>query len=191
MKRFSRESSRIRLFVWLVAFTPLFAIGDLAACHGQQSSAPPTLENLLQDEAVAPVQRPVAVASGDPTETVDQHAGRFQGDLVRPKGGVQHPDLDNAWAEYDAAGAKVAESIRAAIAKQFDDTAAKGDLDSAEKWQAALKKFEKTGEVPSEIEKKIATSTALTDYKKAKDTLAKAYENVVKALTTDKKIAEI
>jgi tetratricopeptide (TPR) repeat protein len=110
--------------------------------------------------------------------------------VARPKDGVQHPDLDRAWAEYEQSVAKTAEGITAAIAKKFDVAAAKGDLDAAEKWQAALEKFEKAGEVPTEAEVNAIVKAAVTDYKKAKEELYKAYELVVKALTRDKKIAE-
>jgi hypothetical protein len=110
--------------------------------------------------------------------------------VARPKDGVQHPDLDKAWAEYDAVVAKAAEGIKAAITKQFDAATAKGDLDAAEKWQAALEKFEKAGEVPTDAETKSTVSAAVVAYKKAKEELAKAYEPVVKALTMEKKIAD-
>jgi len=115
---------------------------------------------------------------------------RPAGTLTRPKDGVQHPDLDKAWAEYDASVSKVTASIKAATTKQFDAAAAKGDLDTAEKWQATLEKFEKTGELPTEKETKMAVSAAVVEYKKAKEELGTAYESVVKALTMEKKIAE-
>ena len=115
---------------------------------------------------------------------------RPAGTLTRPKDGVQHPDLDKAWAEYDASVSKVTASIKAATTKQFDAAAAKGDLDTAEKWQATLEKFEKTGELPTEKETKMAVSAAVVEYKKAKDELSKAYEAVVTALTMEKKITE-
>jgi tetratricopeptide (TPR) repeat protein len=103
---------------------------------------------------------------------------------------VQHPDLDKAWADYDAAVAKAAERIKAAISKQFDAATAKGDLDPAEKWQLALEKFEKAGEVPADTEARAAVNAAVADYNKAKDKLFEAYEDVVKSLTMEKKIAE-
>lgn len=106
------------------------------------------------------------------------------------KDGVKHPDLDKAWTDYDAAVAKVTESIKAAIAKQFDAATAKGDLDAAEKWQVIGEKFEKAGELPTDKEAKTAVSAAVADYKKAREELTKVYEAVVKNLTMEKKIAE-
>ena len=115
---------------------------------------------------------------------------RPAGTLTRPKDGVQHPDLDRAWAEYDASVSKVTASIKAATTKQFDAAAAKGDLDTAEKWQATLDKFEKTGELPTEKETKTAVSAAVAVFKKAGEELTKAYETVVSSLTMEQKIAE-
>ena len=149
-----------------------------AACLAQQPTGPATLENLLLPDKA---QKPAAAGVGPK---------RFVGSVVRPQDGVKHPDLDKGWAVYDAAAAKAAESIKAAILKQFDAATAKGDLDNAEKWQATLEKFEKTGELPTEKEAKTAVSAAVADYKKAKDELSKAYEAVVTALTMEKKITE-
>ena len=149
-----------------------------AACLAQQPTGPATLENLLLPDKA---QKPAAAGVGPK---------RFVGSVVRPQDGVQHPDLDKGWAVYDASAAKAAESIKAAISKQFDAATAKGGLDAAEKWQATLEKFEKTGELPTEKEAKTAVNAAVADYKKAKDELSKAYEGVVTALTMEKKITE-
>jgi hypothetical protein len=154
------------------------------APHGvaQQVPGRATLEPLVNspDSQSAPVV-PAAAESG---------GKRPAGIAARPKDGVSHPDLDTAWAEYDQTVAKVAESIKAAILKQFNAAAEKGDLDTAERWQTALENFAKAGDVPSELETKGAVSAAVADYKKAKDELGKAYETVVKTLTMEKKIAE-
>ena len=115
---------------------------------------------------------------------------RPAGTLTRPKDGVQHPDLDRAWVENDASVSKVTASIKAATTKQFDAAAAKGDFDTAEKWQATLEKFEKTGELPTEKEAKTAVSAATTVFNKAGEELTKAYETVVSSLTMEQKIAE-
>jgi len=151
----------------------------------QQAKGPRTLEGLLNSEDA---QKPaVAAAEADAT---DAGPKRPAGTVVRPKDGVQHPDLDKAWADYDAAVSKAAESIKAAINKQFDAATEKGDLDAADKWQTALEKFEKAGEVPTEKETKVAVNAATADFKKAKEELTKAYEAVKKALTMEKKIQE-
>jgi hypothetical protein len=155
-----------------------------AACVAQQGSGPATLESLVNagDAQEAPTT-PEAEAS-------DSGPNRPAGTVTRPKDGVQHPDLNDAWAEYDETVAKAAESIKAAITKQFDAAAAEGDLDAAEKWQAVLEKFEKTGDVPVDAEAKATVSVAAANYKKAKEELIKAYEAVVKALTMEKNIAD-
>lgn len=158
----------------------LLIVGGSASCFAQQPG-PATLEGLLNfDEA----QKPTAAAEAD--------AGpkRPAGTATRPKDGVQHPDLDKAWADYDVAVAKAAEGVRAAINKQFDAATAKGDLDAAEKWQVIGEKFKNAGELPAENETKAAVNSAVVEYKKAGDELSKAYEAVVKNLTMEKKIAE-
>jgi tetratricopeptide (TPR) repeat protein len=167
----------------------VFTLASLACwntspCLAQQPAGPRTLENLLNSDNA---QKPAAAAEADATNAGPK---RPAGTVARPADGVQHPDLDKAWAEYDAAVTKAAEGIQAAINKQFDAATTKGDLDAAEKWQAALEKFEKAGEVPAESETKAAVSSAASEYKKAREELSKAYETVVKALTMDKKIAE-
>jgi hypothetical protein len=156
----------------------------VAVCISQEPSGPPTLENL--------VNAPESQSTPASPEAEAPAAGpkRPAGIAVRPKDGVQHPDLDKAWAEYDATVDKAGAVISAAISKQFDAATQKGDLDAAEKWQTALEKFDKAGEVPAEKEIKAAVSSAVTDYKKADDSLAKAYELVVKTLTMEKKISE-
>jgi hypothetical protein len=154
---------------------------NTAACLAQQPIGPATLEGLLNsNEAKEPAVAAEADAGPKPPA----------GTVARPKDGVQHSDLDKAWAEYDVAVGKAAESIKAAINKQFDAATVKGDLDAAEKWQNALDKFEKAGEVPVETETKAAASAAVSDYKKAKEALGNAYEALVKSLTMAKKIAE-
>ena len=113
-----------------------------------QQSGPATLEGLLNS---GEAQEATAAAGSD---AADAGPKRPAGTVTRPKDGVQHPDLDKAWADYDAAVTKAAEGIRAAINKQFDAATAKGDLDAAEKWQVLGEKFEKAGELPAETETK-------------------------------------
>ena len=149
-----------------------------AACLAQQPTGPATLENLLN--------------SNESPKTAESDASPKQpaGTVTRPEDGVQHPDLDKAWADYEAAVVKVTESMKAAISKQFDAATAKGDLDAAEKWQVIGEKLENAGELPAETETKAAVNSAVAEYKKAGDELSKAYEAVVKNLTMEKKIAE-
>jgi hypothetical protein len=169
---------------WVFCFACVLVLGSPSAFFGQEPSGPRTLENLLKSDDAEQSAAP-AEANG-----IDAGPKRPEGTVSRPKDGVQHPDLDKAWADYDAAVAKAAERIKAAISKQFDAATAKGDLDPAEKWQLALEKFEKAGEVPADTEARAAVNAAVADYNKAKDKLFEAYEDVVKSLTMEKKIAE-
>lgn len=148
----------------------------------QQPSGAATLEDLSRtDEST---KQPV----GPKADGANAGQKRPAGTLTRPKDGVQHPDLDKAWEEYEAAVFEAAEGIRTAIAKQFDAATEKGDLDAAEKWQAAAEQFEKAGALPNATELKTPVNTAVGDYRKAKDQLVKTYDAVVKALTMDKDI---
>lgn len=104
---------------------------------------------------------------------------------LRPENGVRHPVLDEAWAKYDGFVATAAASIRPVIFEQFNDATAKGDLDAAEQWQAALEKLE-TGELDGVR----VRHEALADYEKAKNELREAYKLVIKSLTIEKRIAE-
>jgi hypothetical protein len=168
---------------WSLGFAVALVVAGSVPCVAQQPSGPSTLEALLADET-----RQTATAT-----EADANAGvpsRPAGTVSRPKDGVQHPDLDKAWADYEAAVAKATEAIRAAISKQFDAATAKGDLDAAEKWQMIGEKFEKAGELPPGSEMRAAVTAAATDYKKAREEIAKAYDSVVKTMTMEKKIAE-
>lgn len=169
---------------WCLMVASVLGPGFLSASVAQQPTGPATLEN-----AVTPAEVPKRRSASE-ARTGDAGAVRPAGMLSRPKDGAQHADLDKAWADYDAAMLKAVEGIKSAIAKQFDAATAKGDLDTAEKWQAALEKFEQAGECPSANETKAAVSSALIESKKAEGNLFKAYEAVVKTFTKEKKIAE-
>jgi hypothetical protein len=153
----------------------LFPCAALRTCVAQQSS-PQALEGLLQAEE-------------SPNTTAG--IGKLPaGTVKRPKDGVQHPDLDEAWADYEATVKAVFETLRSSVAEQFEAAAAKGDLDAAERWQSIADAFRETGEVPVQQETMTILSAAAADYKKAREELGKAYEAVVKALTMEKRIAE-
>jgi hypothetical protein len=145
------------------------------ACLAQQPPGAATLETSV---------------SGDDSKAKTAGTVRPAGTLVRPQDGVQHPDLDKAWTEYDAAVAKVTESIKAIIAKQFDAATEKGDLDAAEKWQVIGENFAESGKLPTATETKATVSAAVAEYKKAREELTNAYEAVVKVVTTEKKIKD-
>ena len=169
----------MRSLVYLFMLASL-ACGNTAACLAQQPG-PATLEGLVNSGEAQ--EAPTAAEA-------DAGPNRPAGTVTRPKDGVKHPDLDKAWIDYDVAVGKAAESIKAAINKQFDAATAKGDLDAAEKWQNALEKFEKAGVVPMEKETETAVSDAIADFTKAKEELTKVYEAMVKALTMEKRIDE-
>jgi hypothetical protein len=127
-----------------------------------------------------------------PAANAETDAGlkRPAGTVTRPKDGVQHPDLDKAWSKYDAAVSNAYSRVRAEIVRQFDAATAEGDLDAAEKWQAALKTYDSNGQLPAEAKVKAVVMDGANGVKQAKDELAEAYEAVVKALTKEKKISE-
>lgn len=128
-------------------------------------------------------------AAAAETGAADAAPRRPAGTVARLTDGVQHPDLDKAWAEYDAAVAKASDCIKAAIAKQFDAATAKGHLDAAEKWQAIAQAYDQDGAFPVEPEARTIVTSGVNATERAKADLGKAYESVVKALTVDKKIA--
>lgn len=158
----------------------------------QQQTGPATLENLLRDKVAAPTQRPAAIDATDPAESA-LPAGRIQGAVARPKDGVQHPDLDAAWAEYDTQIETVAKAIEQAIERELKAAAEAGDLDAALKWKTAGEQFKKDGRIPEGMEgtkpqgrpkpkptKPEASSQSIVA--EAQGRLAKAYEAVEKEL---------
>lgn len=161
----------------------VLAAGASFPCCAQTPPGPRTLEGLVnsgepQVNAVPETEQSVAAPK------------RPAGTVARPEDGVQHPDLDEAWADYDEIIAEAAATVRTAIAKQLDAAANNGDLDAVEKWQAAMDKFENDGEVPAATETKAAVTDAVKDYKKAKEKLIEVYEAVQKSLTIDRRIDE-
>ncbi len=118
----------------------------------QQPTGPTTLENLLTDEGAAPAKRPVAVDASAPAAPNPFPSGRIQGAVARPRDGVQHPDLDKAWAEYDEQIETAAKAIEQAIEKQLNAAAASGDLDAALKWKRAGEQFQKDGQIPEVLD---------------------------------------
>jgi hypothetical protein len=165
----------------LAAF--MTVLGIALRCFAQPQPGPATPEGLVN--AGVAQEAPAAAES----ESANAGPKPPAGTAVRPEDGVQHPDLDKAWAEYDATVTKAAEGIKAVISKQFDAATAKGDLNAAQKWQVIGEKFAKTGELPAESDARLV-SVAIAELKKAKEKLAKAYESVVKDLTIEKKITE-
>jgi hypothetical protein len=170
--------------LWVVRFACVLVLVSSSASFGQEPSGPQTLENLLKSDDS---EQSAAPAGADGTDAVPK---RPSGTVIRDRDAVQHPELDKAWADYDAAVAKASKGIQAAIAKQFDAATSRGDLDAAVTWQEIGEKFEKAGEIPTASEINGVVSAAVNDYEKARELLSKAYESTVKVLTKEKKIAE-
>ena len=74
------------------------------------------------------------------------------GAVARPKDGVQHPDLDAAWTEYDKQIETAAKAIEQAIERELSKAAEAGDLDAALKWKTAGEQFKKAGRIPEGME---------------------------------------
>jgi hypothetical protein len=140
----------MRLWAFVVSCVIVFD-GSLPGFAQQQQTGPATLENLLGDEVTAPTQRPVAVDATDPAATAVP-AGRIHGAIARPKDGVQHPDIDAAWAEYDKQIETAAQAIEQAIEKELNAAAAAGDLDAALIWKTAGEQFRKDGRIPEGLD---------------------------------------
>jgi hypothetical protein len=120
-------------------------------------------------------------------------SGRIQGACARPKDGVEHPDLDAAWAEYDEQIEAAAKAVEEAIERELNAAAAGGDLDAALKWKAAREQFQKDGRIPEGLDHGKAKGRPRQKPQKpepspqslvveAQGRLAKAYEAVEKEL---------
>lgn len=160
----------------------LLAVGSLiggasASCFAQRPSGPPTLEALVNGESES---RSVPDAAATSSQR--------RGVLARPTDPAHHPDLDKAWNDYEAAVAQITQNVEAAIQQQFDASAAKGDLDTAEVWQKALDEFTKRGMLPAEEASKAVVDKARTALAKAQQDLGEGYAAVIKALTINKDI---
>ena len=173
----------MRTVLGLLVFASLFC-GVPRRCSAQPAPDSETHKDFLKPGKA--LQPSVAAEPG----SSEQQLSRPVGFAARPKDGVQHPDLDKAWAEYGLAVDQAVATIKAAISKQFDAARLKGNLDNCEKWQSALKRFEKAGELPVEGETKAAMTPVTNEYKKAKDKLLRAYDEVVKDLTIKSEIDE-
>jgi hypothetical protein len=159
-----------------------FLCWNTAACVAQQAAEPATLEKLvLSGEAQGTPSAPSATASG---AGLSQPAGA----VVRPKGGIRRPELDKAWAEYDAVVTKAAEGLRAALSKQFDAATAKGDLEAASRLQESRKRFEQRGEMPRDKEATGAVASARSSFAKANAALKRAYKELTESITKEKRI---
>jgi len=125
-------------------------------------------------------------AAANQEATIPAHPA---GTLVRPAGSYKCPELDEAWAIYDAAIAKATDAVREFVSDQFDDATDKADLKEAVKWQKIGEAF-KSGQLPSAIEAKPVVDDAKKAFQQAKSGLAAAYESFTKTLTREKKIQD-
>jgi hypothetical protein len=169
----------------------LAALARWDVALAQPGTAPATLENLLKGDVS---QEPATAPGG---VVVGAAQVRPAGIVARPKEGFKHPGLDKAWDLYDAAVAKIADSVAGAISKQFDAASSRGDLNAAEKWSALGKAFVTHGAIPTESDATLRASDAAkvftearAEFAKAGVILQKAYEEVTQSLTKDKKLLE-
>lgn len=172
----------MRAFVLLLASYSLVVEGP-TACFAKQSALATREESGPSDDA----KGPLAVADAG---TANENPVRAAGTVGRPTDGFQHPDLDRAWAQYNAAIAKATNRIRDAIGKQFEAATAKGDLDAAQKWEKLAASFEDGGDLSAEAEATPALGVVIAEYEKAKNQLAGAYKSLEKSLTVQKKLLE-
>jgi hypothetical protein len=144
--------------------------------------------------SAALAQRPAAVDASEPAAPTPLPTGRIQGAVTRPKDGVQHPDLDAAWIEYDEQIETAAKAIEQAIEKGLNAAAASGDLDAALKWKTAGEQFQKDGQIPEVLDSQRPQGRPKPKPTKpepspqslvaeARARLAKAYESAEQQLT--------
>jgi hypothetical protein len=166
----------MRSFIWLLAVVSLIG-GASASCFAQRPLGPPTFEALVNGESESRAAPDAAAASS-----------QRRGVLARPTDRAHHADLDKAWEDYEAAVAQITKNVEAAIQRQFDASAAKGDLDAAEVSQKALDDFTKRGMLPAGEASKAVVDKARTALAKAQQDLGEGYAAVIKALTINKDI---
>jgi hypothetical protein len=116
--------------------------------------------------------------------------------MIRPKNGVQHPDLDQAWAKYDEQIEVAVKAVEQAIERELNAAAATGDLDAALKWKTANEQFQREGTIPDGLDGRRAGERprpkqakpilrALPLIAEAREQLAEAYRSAVKSLTKE------
>jgi hypothetical protein len=117
-------------------------VGVAIPCFAQAPPGPATLETLANS--------PEAQSAQAAPEAADSGPKRPAGTVARPKDGVQHPDLDKAWAKYDAVVDEAFGDVEAEMRKQFDAAEKIGDFKVAKKWETYLRKFKELGELPDD-----------------------------------------
>lgn len=185
--------------------TPLRVVTSLAmvlgaACPAVEPVAPERLDQRPSGDGPQHVgERPpapdAAARSAEPggrpkVEPGKARVVRPRGTLARPAGATKHADLDRAWDAYEAAVVKFSESLAAAIGRQFDASAARGDLDAADTWQAAARVYGSEGVIPADLEIRGGLAAADAAVRRAREDLARTYESLTRALTIEKRIED-
>lgn len=142
----------LAMYSWALGVLLAVMVTCSPPCLAQQSTGSATLENLLADDGAVSAPRPVAVDATAPVAAIGLPAGRIQGAAGRPKDGVQHPNLDTAWAEYDEQIEKAIKAVEQAIERELNKAAEAGDLDAALKWKSAGGQFRKDGKIPEGLD---------------------------------------
>lgn len=172
---------------WAVVAVASLGLSISGTCFAQTPSGPSTLDNLLQDD------KPTAATTEAIPPAVEDEARpvRPEGTYVRPKNGSADPDLDKAWAAYDAAVEKATAGLREAIGKQRMAAREAGDLDAAKQCKGMLEALERKGLLPADDKvMKKETEATKAAYQSAVDDLRKAYRAVVAKLVKDTTVDE-
>jgi hypothetical protein len=167
---------RVRISEW----------ADVSSGLDQKPSGPPTLENLLQDSKPAATTKAVAV----PAAVEEAKPIRPAGTYVRPSDSYKDPDLNKAWADYDAAIEKATAALCDAINKKRAAARENGDLKSAVSLRAMCELLLQTGVVPDDTAVAKPVSSAKASYASAARVLDKAYAALVRRLTMDAAVDE-
>jgi len=165
----------------LSGFSLPVVLCTLVPALAQQPTEPATLGNLTDSDA-----------AHETADTPDDMAPKPPaGTVVRPRDGVQHPDLDKAWADYDSMVTKAATALREAMIAQRQEAREAGDLPAAKRYRDMLEDFDKKGALPRDdrsLTKQVAA--AQEAFQTAAGNLQKTYKAVVVALVKDTTIDE-
>ena len=110
----------------------------------QKPSGPPTLENLLNDDNPGAT----AKAENSPAAEDEDKSVPPTGTYARPKNGLGDPELDKAWADYNAAVEQASVTLREAIQKRMKAARDAGKIDAAKKYKTTLELLDKQGILP-------------------------------------------
>ena len=122
----------------------VFVVSVGSSVLAQNRSGPPTLENLLNGDNSGAT----AKAENSPAAEDEEKSVPPTGTYVRPKNGLGDPELDKAWADYNAAVEKASETLREAIQKRMKAERDAGKIDAAKKYKTMLELLDKQGTLP-------------------------------------------